>query len=483
MAKEVELSRVAAGAWMSLMLMLPMAGGGEARAQAESGASAAGTPSGSIAANAAGTPSSPISIDEALARAAQRPLVGMAEAGLEEAKGVAQQAALPAHNPELSAAAGPRWVEGARDVALQVAVAQTLELGGKRAARREVAEARLAGMEVERRSAALMARAEAWLAFQRALAARERRATALEAEQVALQVEEATRERQKAGFGTQLELNLTTAEVGRARHERLDAERRYEEAAGRLASAVGAGAGERLEPTGTLALPPALEGGGGAGHADAGKAAGDAAGKAGAGNGDDGRAAGNVAGNADALVASALRGRAAAQRAQAGRRLAAAAVRAADAAAVPDLTLGVSYAQERDPGAVAQTVLATASIGLPLWNRNQGERRATRAAARRAELEAAWTATEIEREVRLALLGYQRAREAVMGFDREVNERLHENLELARESYTSGKIDSFQFNVVRRELLASRNAYLDAFEEMVDAWSALQQATGAEVMP
>ena len=106
-----------------------------------------------------------------------------------------------------------------------------------------------------------------------------------------------------------------------------------------------------------------------------------------------------------------------------------------------------------------------------------------RSLANRAEIEGAWTTTEIEREIRVAVSGYQRAREAVLGFDKEVNERLHENLELARASYTSGKIDYFQFNVVRRELLASRNAYLDAFEETIEAWSAVQQATGGEVMP
>ena len=83
----------------------------------------------------------------------------------------------------------------------------------------------------------------------------------------------------------------------------------------------------------------------------------------------------------------------------------------------------------------------------------------------------------------MAISGYTRAREAVLGFDKEVNERLHENLELARASYTSGKIDYFQFNVVRRELLASRNAYLDAFEETVEAWSDVQQALGGEVKP
>ncbi len=388
-----------------------------------------------------------ITINEALARAGQRATVEMAGAGVELARHEAEQAGRVAHNPELSAGVGPRWVGSERDLAVELGLAQTLELGGKRAARASAGQARVAAAEVERRAAELLARAEAWRTFQLALAARERLAMAQEAEQVALQIEGATRERQNVGFGTQLEVNLTTAEVGRARHDRLDAERKLGEAVRALASAIGAAARESLEPVGELAAPPAL------------------------------------AGEVDALVAAALRGRPEGELARAAVRLAVAEVRVADAQGAPELTVGVNYGREREPDATTQTLLATASIALPLWNRNQSGRRAARAQARRAELEAQWTATEIEREVRTAASGYQRTREGFLGFDREVNERLHENLELARESYTSGKIDYFQFNVVRRELLASRNAYLDAFEETVEAWSAVQRSTGGAVKP
>lgn len=389
----------------------------------------------------------PITIDQVLQRAGQRPLVEMAAASSEAARFEVEQAGLPAHNPELSAGVGPRFAGDSRTLAAQLGLSHTFELGGKRGARRAVAEAKTEAAAAERIAAAALARSEAWRAFQLALIARERVAMAVEGEQLAIQIETATRERQQVGFGTQLELNLTNAEVGRARHERLDAERKHEQAIASLASAIGAGAAERPEPSGPLAPPPPLTE------------------------------------SAEALLARALRQRPEALLARAAARVAGAEVRAADAAAVPDLSLGVSYGYERDPDLTSQTVLATASLELPLLHRNQGARRAARALARRAELEVRWTTTEIERAVRLTIAGYQRALEAVRGFDREVNERLHENLELARESYTSGKIDYFQFNVVRRELLASRNAYLDAFEETVEAWSAVQQATGGEVMP
>jgi cobalt-zinc-cadmium efflux system outer membrane protein len=181
----------------------------------------------------------PITLQQALDRADQRPTVAMAIASSEAARHHAEQAGLATYNPELSVAAGPRFVDGDRNLAVQLGLAQTFELGGKRQARRAVAEARIEAAAAEQTTARTQARLETWRAFQLALIARERVVSAHEAEQVAVQIEAATVERQKVGFGTQLELNLTNAEVGRARHERLDAERKHEEALALLASTVG----------------------------------------------------------------------------------------------------------------------------------------------------------------------------------------------------------------------------------------------------
>jgi len=389
----------------------------------------------------------PITLEQALQRAVGRPLVAQAGASAEAARHEADQASLSAYNPQITVGVVPRFVGDQRWIAYQIGLGHTVQLGGKRSARRAAANARIDVADAERFAAGLTARIEAWRAFQLALVVRERVAMAVEAEEVAIQVEAATRVRKDVGFGTQLELNLTTAEVGRARHDRLDAERTYIAAVAALASAIGATASEEIEPSGTIAPAPPL------------------------------------AGDTEALIARAIRERPEARFALASSKAARAEIRVADAEAVPDVTLGVSYSYERDPDLTANADLATESIGLPMFNRNQGTRRAVRSLAARAEIQVSWTTTEIEREIRVAVSGYQRAREAVLGFDKEVNERLHENLELARASYTSGKIDYFQFNVVRRELLASRNAYLDAVEETIEAWTAVQRATGGKVLP
>jgi len=388
----------------------------------------------------------PITLDQAFQRAAKRPLVAMAGASTDAARSEARGARRAIYNPELGVAAGPRLGGGETLLDFQVTLSQVFELGGKRSARAEVAVAKLDVTEADLAAATVGARVETWRAFQLALVLRERTAITKDAEQVALQIDIATRERMKSGFATQLQVNLAVAEVGRASHDRLDTLRRYDQALAVLATAVGAGPDERLEPAGGIELPA------------------------------------DLSATLEALTDRALRSRPDLRAARSNVVASRAEARFADAQAIPDLTLGVSYAREQDAGLTSHVILASASVALPLRNRNQGAREATRARARRADLDAARIATEVTREVRVALEGYTRAREAVAGFDREVNEKLHENLELARQSYTSGKIDYFEFNVVRRELVASRQAYLDAVEEVIESWSALLQA-GGEVKP
>ncbi|HVV83360.1 MAG TPA: hypothetical protein VHE35_09785, partial [Kofleriaceae bacterium] len=101
--------------------------------------------------------------------------------------------------------------------------------------------------------------------------------------------------------------------------------------------------------------------------------------------------------------------------------------------------------------------------------------------ARRAEIDGGRVQAEIEREARLAFQTYARARDAVLGFDQDVVGTLHDNLELARESFTSGKLDYFTFSQVRRDLIAGQQDYLDAVDEMVEARYGVLRAAGEEL--
>ena len=383
-----------------------------------------------------------ITLDAALARAAKRPAVAIAGTEVDATRSEVIGARSPTYNPELGVSIGPKRSGGDTLLAFEVGLFQTIERGGKRAARREAAEARVRAAAAELELATLLAQLDAWRTFELALVARARLATATEAEQLAIEVATANQDSQALGAGTQLRVNVATAEVGRARHERIDAENRYERALAELATTIGVGARERAEPTGTFAAAPTMPW------------------------------------TEDEFVAQALDARPELMAATARLEAARGEVHLANALAQPDLTLGINYGFDQDPDVTNHALLFSASIALPVRNRNQGARGAARARERRADLGASQARIEVEREARLAFQTYLRARAAVLGYDADVNERLHDNLALARASFTSGKIDYFEFSVVRRELVASGFAYLDAVAEATEAWYAVQRAGG-----
>jgi cobalt-zinc-cadmium efflux system outer membrane protein len=154
----------------------------------------------------------------------------------------------------------------------------------------------------------------------------------------------------------------------------------------------------------------------------------------------------------------------------------------ADARGAVDVTLGVAYAYAPDPDG-AHAVLGTFAVPLPVRNRNQGERAAARIGVKRAELELAYERVQVERGVRLAIENYQRARDAVAGFDRSVTERLDENLAVAQDAFANGGLDFVELTTTQRDLIASRIAFLDARLALVDAWAELALATAIEVKP
>lgn len=388
----------------------------------------------------------PITLNDALRRASTRPTVAMVSAERDAARGNAEGAALPLYNPTLEASAGPRWSSGTLLTGVSIGIGQTIELGGKRGARRDAADARLRATELGFGGAQLLARIDAWRAYELAIVARLRVDATKEAENNAAEVVAATQQAQALGSETQLRLNLAASDLGRARHDRADAENAYAAALADLAGAIGALANEHVEPSEAAPALPAVT-------------------------------------DENAIVAQALANRPELAEARAQVTAAAADVRSADAAAVPDVTLNVTYGYEPEFDIRTQSLLFGASIALPLRNRNQGQRAATRALEHRAQLESDWLRVQVERDARLAAQRYARALTAVQGFDRDVTEKLHDNLQLATDSFRAGKIDFYAFSIARRDLFANRLGYLDAAAEAVEAWAMLARAAALEVKP
>ncbi len=385
-----------------------------------------------------------ITLDQALERAVtENPEIRAAVAELRAAEGRRVAAGTIAYNPEFDARLGRPSGGGQTGYDYEVSLSQRLELGGKRSKRTSAAEAQQESSRLRLEWTRWRVRVQVRRAYWLAIVARDRLAIVEQAQALARELAQAARERMEFGAATQLELNLAVAAEGRTRQDRLVAEQRLRLARADLAAATATPAGTELDPVGGLPemAAPAI--------------------------GEDEYVAGALRRRSD-LVAEQRQVEAARARRDLAR-----------AQAVPDVAVGATFGR----GAIGarDTVLFGISVPLPLWNRNQGGRIEAAADLARAEVVADTARRELERDARTAYRNFALAREAVAGFDRDVIERLSQNLELARESFRSGKIGLLVFNVVRRDLVETRLAYLDAMAGLVEAHQAFELASGGSV--
>lgn len=386
-----------------------------------------------------------IDLPEALRLAAElHPDIRSAEADRHAAEGRLLEARTYPFNPEIGAEAGPARNAELSTSNASIGLRQTLELGGKRSKRSAAASARLeasTGLSAWTRIAVLV---RVRRTYGLAILARHRLTSAREAEAIASELKAAADERLRLGAGTLLELNVTTAAAGRARAERVAAELALTDAQIALGAAVGDPARVELEPAEDrlpvfVAMP------------------------------DD----------EAAFVERALAARPDLASARRDVQAAEAEVRLADSAAVPDLTLGVT--QSREGIDDARSTSFGVSLPIPLFNRNQGPRVVARAALERSRAAENALRQAVTREARGAHRRYSLTRQAVEGFDRDVVEKLGENLSLALQSFQAGKIGLLEFNVVRRELVETRLAFLGAEKELVEAQTSLELAAGSSL--
>ena len=414
-----------------------------------------------------------ISLEAALARAAQRPSVALRGLDVEAAR--AAGASVARYNPEVRLGAGPQFGGDAAHPRVAVGVSQTIESGGKRDARRGVADAQTAAARVEREVEARRARVEAWRAFAHAQLARDRLAARREVEQLATSLAAAVSRAAQAGGAPALRVHLVVAEAGKSAQQRGAAETDYAFARAQLATAIGAAADEDLAPAGdppglaSLPAAPAAAGHGSVPAAAAGQSS-MPGGPAAAGQSSM-PAAPAAAG--EALTVRLARSQAALERAR---------IADADARGVSDLTIGVEYEYAPDPDG-AHAIVGTLAFPLAIRDRNQAERAASRIVARRAELAVSLASVEASRAARLALASYQRARGVVAGLDREVSGPLQASLSAAQDAFTHGGLELVELIAIQRGLIDARLAYLDARLALVDAWAELSLVAGLEVAP
>lgn len=355
------------------------------------------------------------------------------------AAGGALRAARARPNPAGTATIGPAVSPDTRLTTGQVGIAQPIELGGKRRWRSEEAALLESAAEARLQRSRDLVALGVYRAFALALVAEERLRTAVDADSVGEALRQSAAERLQLGAGTLLELNVAAAAAARDRRNRLLAEQAVTSARYALQSAIGLPASEGVLPDGRLPQPGTRS-----------------------------------AQDEGALVQRALSFRPDLRALAYEQEAASRRVRLASAQLWPDPALGISVGRAED----FQVRLLSLSLSLPFWNRGAGERAIAAARLTQAEVVAVRMRQDIEREVRVALQAYQRAADATAAFESEVVDRLRENLDLALESFRSGKISFYSYSTLRRDLVAARFDYLDALADLAERDYALAAAVG-----
>jgi len=381
---------------------------------------------------------SPLTREQALALARERaPELIAARGRLEAAAGSLDEASIGlADDPVLETEVGRRERDDGEATDWSIALSQRFEPWGARTARIGQAEAELAGARAGRDEAERRLLAEVATTFDRLLVADERIALKRQAQAVADDIRRAAEARHSAGSGGQLELNLARAAAARAAADAARASALRAELAASLRAELGLPPDEPLAVQGELLAPwPAT---------------------------------------LDELLATA-RARPDLAALQAELSAAESELGLAESRGRPAFGLRVGVGQDDHDEITALGL----DIGLPLWGRGRGARgaAAARLSAQTAQLAARRAA--VESEVRAAFEAHALLLSAAQLFEGTALAGLDENDELARRSWEAGAIDLLELLAVRRELLETRDAWLELQLDAAAARVRLQAAAGA----
>lgn len=337
-----------------------------------------------------------------------------------------------------------------------IGVALPLELSGKRQRRIELAQAELQAAEAEVLDRERRLAAEVHSIHIEALAAfRELEATE-NLNHLDLQTTRFVQARVNEGETAPIELNLLRVEVDRLRSRRALVEGRLKAALLRLKNLAGIPAAEpfRLRDnlsTPTLPAPPATP---------------------------------------EAAVEIALRHRPDLKLARLNEEVAKAGLSLARATGAPDVTAFSRYTLNRStyedsPVGVRnerdRLLTFGVSIGLPVFNRNQGAKAESAAAISQAKTRREFLETVVRSEVESAFARYQAARAAVATFQEGVIARSSDNVRVVRAAYELGQFSITDLLSEQRRLVDSQREFTETLAEQYRALADLQTALGLPV--
>ena len=380
---------------------------------------------------------STLTYQQALAMARDRaPRVAIARARIDEARGRVIGAQIRFRdNPVLDFSAGPRRLETGTVTDFDLGLSQVFELGPRRAARVDAAQAAVSRETAIADASLRHVVRDVAVAFVRALAAQNRLEALRVDEGLAKEAVDVAERRYRAGDVAVLSLNLARGALARA------------------TSRIGAAEADRQRALGELKALLAWT---------------DATGPV-------------VVGDLREFIREASEGQSvsSAQRPEA-QMLAAevaegdATMRLGRALTKPDLGIGFRLKREEAHDAAAGAI----SIMLPLFSKGQEQSAVGTAQIRRAELERRSVMTEIDVRAQSALAVFRLRVAATEPLELDVLPGLEENERLARRSFEVGELSLPDLLVIRREFVDTRLQYLDALAETAVASVDWQAAAG-----
>lgn len=373
---------------------------------------------------------------------ANSPVVRVAEAEVEEARGRLVAARTYPYNPEIALEGADRNGPGGSSTDRGVTLSQQVEIAGQRGKRvaRSEADHAAAGRRLERRRQEVRAAVER--AFALALGSRDLMDVAASDLALTRNLMEFQRRRLEAGATSQLELNLAQAAAGRADRRLQGVKAEWMTARTRLAEAAGLDPAKPPLPVGSLPAATA------------------------------------EIMALDPLVATALARRPDLDSLRLEAERARRQLKLERSLAVPDLRLEAFGSREEGDD------IAGIGLGLaiPLFNRNQGgiveassTLHRTGAETRKAELAVRQEVTEARARLEASTAAVSALSELVVG-------TLEESLDLLQRSMEAGKVSALDVLLLRRELIEGRREYVEA---AVQAWVArvdLELATGGSTL-
>ena len=402
-------------------------------------------------------PAQGLSSDDLVRRAlASNGELAAARIEIERARGRLRQAGLrPNPTLEVEQTTG-RFTGSADERETSVGVAVPIELGAKRKRRVELAQAELEAVEAEVADRERRLTLEVMTVYAEALSALRELETTESINQVDLQTTRFVQARVNEGESAPLELNLLRTEVDRLRSRRALVEGRLTTALLRLKALAGISNAEplRLQESLTtvrqLAFPQSV----------------------------------------DAAIAIALRSRPDLRLARLNEEVAEAGLKLARASASPDLTAFTRYSVSRSafedtPVGVLRdrdkTLTFGVSVGIPIFNRNQGGKAEAAALISQARTRREFLEQIIRSEVQSAYARYEAARSAALTFEQGVIGRSTENIRVIRAAYELGQFQITDLLSEQRRLLDSQREYTETLTEQYRALADLQAALGGPI--